>query len=233
MASVAARTQSRRTTRTSPHRAAATMMPIGLTALQRRPRVPDEMDPASRVGPQHALISALYTRTKPAYMYMSPPRAGGDGAERRARRPRRAPAGPAARAGYTGHQPPLQRARQRAGARGGRLLSPGTVAANRQAQCAGRKQRLPDGEDPAGGRQQPAAIHVARAARERRFYISPFGRSKWPLRREHASANRENPAVSIKATRDSSAWRNKIKANIRSKPSWDQTFYCFLDLLSH
>jgi hypothetical protein len=129
MASVAARTQSRRTTRTSPHRAAATMMPIGLTALQRRPRVPDEMDPASRVGPQHALISALYTRTKPAYMYMGPPRAGGDGAERRARRPRRAPAGPAARAGYTGHQPPLQRARQRADARGGRLLSPGTVPA--------------------------------------------------------------------------------------------------------
>ena len=98
-------------------------MPIGLTALQRRPRVPDEMDPASRVGPQHALISALYTRTKPAYMYMGPPRAGGDGAERRARRPRRAPSGPAARAGYTGHQPPLQRARERAG--GGRQPSQG------------------------------------------------------------------------------------------------------------
>ena len=117
----------------------------------------------------------------------------------RARRPRRAPAGPAVRAGYTGHQPPLQRARQRASAHGG---SP------HQAQCAGSKQRLPDGEDPAGGRQQPAAIHEARVARQRRvphtrrvICVSPFGRPRWPLRREYASANRQNPAVSIKGNK--------------------------------
>ena len=69
--------------------------------------------------------------------------AGARRATARARRPRRAPAGPAAHAGYIGYQPPLQHARQRAGAHG---CSP------RQAQCAGSKQREPDGEDPAGSR---------------------------------------------------------------------------------